>query len=134
MIEKIGIELTGSYGAGLTWFLTGAGVHVVEVNTTDKVTRARRGKDDQTGAIAGGQKVLAHMARATPKDTTGAVEALRILKLARDSAVKTRTRALNQIKDLRITADAELREQLDDLTLPHLAKTAAVTFHTEVVV
>ena len=79
VIDKIGVELTGSYGAGLTRHLTAAGVTVLEVNTTDKATRARRGKDDALDAVAAAQKVLSGMAVATPKDTTGATEAIRIL-------------------------------------------------------
>jgi transposase len=125
LIDRVGIELTGSYGAGLTRFLHAAGITVVEVNTTDKATRARRGKDDRIDAFAAAHKVLAGMATATPKDTTGLVESIRVLKLARDSAVKTRTKTLNQIKDLRITAPAQLRESLDGLSLPQAAKKAA---------
>lgn len=125
VIDKFGIELTGSYGAGLTRFLTERDITVVEVNSTDKATRARRGKDDRIDAISAGEKVLSGMARAIPKDTTGPTEAIRVLKLTRDSAVKSRTRALNQLKDLRVTAPAQLRESLDGLTLPQLAKKAA---------
>lgn len=125
VIDRVGVELTGSYGAGLTRFLQGAGVTVLEVNTTDKATRARRGKDDRIDAFAAAHKVLAGMATATPKDTTGLVESIRVLKLARDSAVKNRTKALNQIKDLRITAPAELRETLDGLGLTQIARKAA---------
>lgn len=124
VLDKIGVELTGSYGAGLTRYLTGVKVSVLEVNTTDKATRAKRGKNDMIDAIAAAQKVLSGMATATPKDTTGAVESVRMLKLARDSAVLARTKTLNQIKDLRITAPAELREQLDGLTLAAIAKKA----------
>src|SRR5690606_36922956 len=50
VIDAIGVELTSSYGAGLTRYLTAAGVTVQEVNTTDKATRARRGKTDQADA------------------------------------------------------------------------------------
>lgn len=124
LIEMIGVELTGSYGAGLTRFLTAAGITVREVNTTDKATRARRGKNDVIDAIAAAQKVLSGMATAVPKDTTGAAEAIRMLTLVRDSAVKTRTKTLNQIKDLRITIPAELRETLDGLSLNQIAKRA----------
>jgi transposase len=124
-IEQIGIELTSSYGAGLTRHLRAVGVEVVEVNTTDRLTRARRGKDDRIDAIAAGQKVLAGMATATPKDTTGQVESIRILTLVRDSAVRARTQALNQLKDLRLTAPAALRERLDGLSLTQLAAHAA---------
>ena len=124
ILDRVGIELTGSYGAGLTRFLTAAGVEVVEVNTTDRATRARRGKDDRTDAIAAAGKVLAGMATAIPKDTTGLVEAIRVIHLTRKSAVRDRTRALNQIKDVRVTLPAELRETLDGMTLPRIAKHA----------
>ena len=125
LIDRIGVELTGSYGAGLTRYLTAAGVAVVEVTTTDKATRARRGKDDVTDAIAAATKVVAGMATAIPKDTTGLVESIRMLKLVRNSAIHGRTKALNQLKDHRITMPAELRETTDGLTLNQLAKHAA---------
>jgi transposase len=110
--QQVGVELTGSYGAGLTRHLQAAGVVVAEVNTADKATRARRGKDDRTDAIAAAQKVLAGMTTAVPKDTTGPVESIRVLLLTRNSAVTDRTRASNQIRDLLVTAPAALREQL----------------------
>jgi transposase len=125
VVDRVGVELTGSYGAGLTRFLTGAGISVVEVNTTDRATRAKRGKTDVIDAIAAAQKVLTGMAESTPKNTTATVESIRILTMVRDSAVKNRTQALNQLKDLRITAPAVLRETLDPMSLPRLAKTAA---------
>jgi transposase len=125
VIDRIGIELTGSYGAGLTRFLIAAGVTVVEVNTTDKATRARRGKDDRTDAIAAASKVIAGMATAVPKDTTGLVESIRMIRMVRDSAIRNRTKALNQIKDLRITLPAELRESLDGMNLTQIAKHTA---------
>lgn len=124
IVDQIAVELTGSYGAGLTRFLTGAGITVVEVTTTDKATRARRGKDDRTDAIAAAGKLLTGMATAVPKDTTGLVEAIRVIRVARESAVRDRTRALNQIKDLRITLPAHLRESLDGMNLTQIAKHA----------
>lgn len=130
LIDRIGIELTGSYGAGLTRHLTAAGIDTREVNTSDKATRARHGKDDRSDAIAAARKVLAGMATATPKDTTGTIESIRILTLVRDTAVTDRTRALNQLKDLRVTAPAALREHLHGLTLPALARRAAA-FRTD---
>jgi transposase len=125
VIDRMGVELTGSYGAGLARHLSAAGVQVLEVNTTDKATRARRGKDDRIDAIAAGQKVLAGMATVTPKDTTGVIESIRMLAMVRDLAVRNRTQALNQIKDLRVTAPAGLREALAGLSLKALAKQAA---------
>lgn len=125
VIDRVGVELTGSYGAALTRHLIEAGVEVVEVNTTDKVTRARRGKDDRIDAVAAAQKVLAGMATATPRDSTGVVESIRMLTVVRDSAVRGRTQALNQLKDLLVTAPAALRERLSGLSLPAIAKHAA---------
>ena len=66
--------------------------------------------------------VLAGVADATPKSGEGEVEMIRMLKSARDSAVKARTQAVNQMKALVVTAPAELRERLDDLTTSALAK------------
>lgn len=123
-IDRVGVELTGSYGAGLTRHFAAAGITVLEVNTTDKATRARRGKSDTIDAIAAAQKVLAGMASALPKDTTSVVESVRMLMVVRDSAVKARTQALNQIKDLLITAPANLREQFTGLSLTTAAKKA----------
>ena len=65
---------------------------------------------------------LAGVADATPKSGEGEVEMIRMLKSARDSAVKARTQAINQMKALVVTAPAELRETLDGLTTSALAK------------
>ena len=66
--------------------------------------------------------MLAGVADATPKSGEGEVEMIRMLKSARDSAVKARTQAANQMKALVVTAPTELRETLDGLTTIALAK------------
>ena len=66
--------------------------------------------------------VLAGVADATPKSGEGEVEMLRMLKSTKDSAVKARTQAVNQMKAPVVTAPAELRESLDGLTTTALAK------------
>ena len=43
-IDRIGVESTGTYAAGLTRHLTVAGVRVVEVNTAHSHTRARQAR------------------------------------------------------------------------------------------
>ncbi len=116
VIDRVGVELTGSYGAGLTRHLLAAGVTVLEVNTADRATRARRGKGDRTDAIAAAGKVLAGTATAIPKDTTGPIESMRLLHSARESAVKARTQALNELQAVRTTAPAALRESLPTTT------------------
>jgi transposase len=111
-VEAFGIEGTGSYGAGVARFLRVRGHRVVEVNRPDRATRHRRGKSDPIDAEMAARLVLAGVAAGTPKAGNGPVEMLRMLKLAKDSAVKTRTQALNQIKGLLVTAPSDLRETL----------------------
>ena len=113
----MGVESTGSYGAGLTRSLTAAGVQVIEVNQPHRHTRRRRGKSDPIDAEAAARKVLAGEATALPKDSTGPVESIRELRVARDSAVRARSAALAQLGELIGTLPAELREQLTCKTL-----------------
>ena len=121
-IDAFGIEGTGSYGAGVTRFLTGRGHKVIEVNRPDRSVRYRKGKSDPTDAESAARSVLSGVADGTPKSGDGEVEMIRVLKSTRDSAVKARTQAGNQMKALVVTAPAELRESLDDLTTSALAK------------
>jgi transposase len=95
-VEGFGIEGTGSYGAGLTRFLRAQGHRVVEVNRPDRATRHRLGKRDPIDAEMAARAVLAGVASGSPKAGDGRVEMLRMLKLARDSAVKARTGSLNR--------------------------------------
>ncbi len=120
-VSAFGVEGTGSHGAGLARFLTGRGHSVVEVNRPDRSTRFRKGKSDPTDAEMAARAVLAGVADATPKSGEGEVEMIRMLKSAKDSAVKARTQAANQMKALIVTAPAQLRETLDGLTTAALA-------------
>ena len=115
-IHAFGIEGTGSYGAGVARFLTSRDYNVVEVNRPDRSIRYRKGKSDPTDAEMAARAVLAGVADATPKSGEGEVEMIRMLKSAKDSAVKARTQAINQMKALAVTAPAELRETLDGLS------------------
>jgi transposase len=78
-----------------------------------RATTARRGKDDAIDAEMAARKVLSGEASAQAKDTTGSIESIRLLKLARESAIKARTVALLQIRDVLITAPSELREHVE---------------------
>lgn len=111
-LDPVGIESTGSYGAGLARFLTGQGVSVVEVNCPDRRARRFNGKDDPTDAEAAARAVLAGTATAIPKSTDGPAEAIRALEITYHSASKDRTRAINQFKALLVSAPAGLRERL----------------------
>jgi len=111
-VQAVGVESTASYGAGLTRHLLTAAVRVIEVNQPHRQLRYRRGKSDPIDAEGAARKVLAGEATATPKDTTGDVEAIRQLHVVRASAVKARTAALAELGELIVTAPAALREDL----------------------
>ena len=115
-LVKVGVEGTGAYGAGLCRFLTEAEVTVVEVNRPDRQRRRLRGKTDSVDAESAARAALNGEATAIPKSGDGLVEALRALRLARRSAIKARTQAGLQIRDLVLTAPISLREALDPLS------------------
>ena len=124
-IDKVGVEGTGSYGAGLTRQLRECGVEVVEVNRPNRQTRRRRGKSDVADAEAAARAALNGEACAVPKSGDGNVESIRMLRLARRSAVKARTQAANQIHSLVVNAPQALRERLEPLDLDDLVATCA---------
>jgi transposase len=124
-VDSVGVEGTGSYGAGLTRFLLDAGVKVVEVDRPDRRIRRQRGKSDPIDAEAAARAVLAGTATAAPKRRDGIVEAIRVLRTARRGASKARTAAINQLKALVVTAPAPVREELDDRSVSVLTGTCA---------
>ncbi len=111
-VDVVGVESSGSYGAELSRVLIRVGIPVVEVNRPHPHTRHRRGKSDAVDAEATARKVLAGDTKVVPKAMTGLVEAIHQLKVARDGALKARGAALVQLRDLMITAPADLREVL----------------------
>ena len=64
-VLDFGVEGTGSYCAGLSRFLTGRGVTVIEVNRSDRSTRYRKGKSGPTDVQTAARAVLAGVADAT---------------------------------------------------------------------
>ncbi|MET7356630.1 IS110 family transposase [Streptomyces mirabilis] len=125
VLRRAGVECTGSYGAALAHLLRAEGIEVTEVNQPDKAARRRRGKTDAVDAEAAACAVLSGRATATAKTSDGPVEALRLLKLAKGSAIKSRTQAINQLKSVLVSADAALRESLAGLSNPHLFRRCA---------
>jgi transposase len=124
-IDAFGVEGTGSYGAELARVLRRRGYRVIEVNRPDRATRHRRGKSDPIDAEMAARAVLSGVATSTPKNADGEAEMVRMLKMAKDSAVKTRTQALNQIKAILVTAPAQLREALAGLAVGKLLERCA---------
>jgi transposase len=105
----IGVEGTSSYGAGFTRVARAAGIEVGEVTRPDRAARRMRGKSDPLDAYAAARAVLSGRAQAAPKDEQ--IDAIRALNIARNSAVKARTAAMNQIHHLLITAPTQVREK-----------------------
>jgi hypothetical protein len=66
-VEAVGVEGSGSYGAGLTRLLLDRGINVVEVDRPDRRTRRQRGKSDPIDAEAAARAVLAGVATAPAK-------------------------------------------------------------------
>lgn len=115
-VSAFGVEGTGSYGAGLSRDLIARGWRVVEVNRPNRRLRRQRGKSDHVDAEAAAHAVLAGEANTPPKSGDGEVEMIRHLKIARDTALKSRTQAMVTLKTLLINAPQPLREQFIAIT------------------
>src|SRR5258708_16222701 len=111
-LVKVGVEGTGSYGAGLARYLAAEGVEVAEVIRPNRQARRRRGKSDAADAVAAALAALNGEASGTPKSGDGAVESIRALQVARRGAVKARTQARHQLPALILTAPHHLRAKL----------------------
>ncbi|MGW8877858.1 IS110 family transposase [Streptomyces mirabilis] len=124
-LRRAGVEGTGSYGAALTRHLLSRDVQVFDVNRPDKTAQRRQGKTDTVDAEAAARAVLSGRATAQAKSGNGPVQIARMYKLAKDSAIKARTQAINQLKAVLVSADPALREGLAPLTNPALIDTCA---------
>ncbi|WP_427029549.1 IS110 family transposase [Halomonas sp. H2] len=111
-LTRAGVEGTGTYGAGLCRFLIDYEITVFEVNRPDRSNRRQKGKSDPTDAENAARSVLSGVATAIPKQQSGACEAMRIVSVARRSAVKAKTQAINQLRALLVSAPQEVREKL----------------------
>src|ERR1700704_2492547 len=66
----VGIEGTGSYGAGLARHVAAAGIKVVEVDRSDRQERRRAGKSDPLDAVSAARAALSGRARGAPRAGT----------------------------------------------------------------
>jgi transposase len=105
----VGIEGTGSYGAGLARHITAAGVRVVEVDRSDRQDRRRQGKSDPLDAVSAARAAQSGKARGAPKGRDGAVEAIRALMVAKRSARSERIQTINQARALVLTGPDDIR-------------------------
>ena len=119
-----GIEGTGSYGAGLTEFLAAAGERVVEVKRPARPSRRNGAKSDVIDAVRAAREVLAAKDLIEPR-RRGERQAIRVLLATRNGAVVARTKALNHLQALVVTAPERLRSRLGGLTTTALVRRAA---------
>ena len=113
------VEGAGHYGAGLARYLSGRGETVVEAGRGPRNERRLQGKDDPLDAVRAARTVLASETLALPR-TGQRREALRLLLVARSSAVDVRRQALVQLRAVIVTAPDQLREELRGMPLQRL--------------
>jgi transposase len=124
-LQRVGIEATGTYGAGLLRYLQHAGVGVLEVTTPDTHDRRKRGKNDDLDAQNAAHAAFTGRRTVTPKSRDGLIESLRVLKACRKTAVAARRVALQMIHNTIVCAPDELREALRQMTRMQLIRLLA---------
>jgi transposase len=124
-LERVGVEGTGAYGAGLARHLHGAAVVVVEVDRPNRQARRQHGKSDPLDAIEAARAALSGRATGAAKTADGHVEAIRVLVVARRSARSARIATLVQIRHLTFTAPDELRDRFRRTRVAALGAQAA---------
>jgi transposase len=112
-LVRVGVEGAAGYGAGLSRALAAARIVVVEVDRPTRSARRRAGKSDRLDAYHAARAVLAE--RTSPVKH-GGIDGLRALHLARRSAVKARTAAMNQMKAILVMAPEPVRARYRGLT------------------
>lgn len=125
-VAMFGVEGTGSYGSGLARFLRRHSRKVMEVSRPPrKGERRLTGKSDTIDAEHAARQVLAGKATAQPKLADGIVEAIRLVKIARDSAVNAHSQAAITLKAILVTAGDDLRAELEPLSTFKLMQSCA---------
>jgi len=123
-ISKVGIEGTGSYGAGVARHLARAGIKVVEVDRQNRQARRHSGKSDPLDAVEAARAVLSGRAQGKAKSRDGSVEAIRVLVVAKRSARAARVKALTQMRQLTFSAPDQLQSRLKGLPITQLVAAA----------
>jgi transposase len=124
-VDRIGVEGSGSYGAGLTRYLHNQRVAVVEVSCPNRQRRRSHGKSDPVDAVAAARAAQSGEASAQPKSRTGNVEAIRALRVVRRSAAHNRVDSINQMRALLVTGPEQLRESFRGTTVWRMVTAAA---------
>jgi transposase len=124
-VDRVGVEGTGAYGAGLARHLRAAGLEVIEVDRPNRQVRRLQGKSDTVDAVEAGRAVLSGRASGVAKTADGNAEAMRALLVAKRSGREARITCLNQLRHLGFCAPDELRERFRGVPRARLAASAA---------
>jgi hypothetical protein len=111
------VEGAGHYGAAFTRYLDQQSETALEVGRSLRSERRLRGKSDPLDAVRAARSALAAETRAGERQ-----EALRVLLLARRSAVDVRRHALVQLRSVIVSAPEQLREELRRLPTGQLIR------------
>jgi transposase len=117
-VTKVGVEGTGSYGAGIARFLSRAGIAVIEIDRQNRQARRQSGKSDPLDAVDAARAALSGRAHGQAKSKDGSVEAIRVLVVAKRSARTSRIKALTQMRQLTFSAPDQLQDRLKGLPIP----------------
>jgi transposase len=120
-LQRVGVEGTGAYGAGLARYLARRGVEVIEVDRANRQARRAHGKSDPADAVEAARAAQSGRATGRAKSRDGNVEAIRVLVVAKRSARDTRIKTLNQIRHLSFTGPDALRARLKGLSPAQVA-------------
>ncbi len=124
-LQRVGIEHSGSYGAGLLRYMQAADVEILEVTAPDKLDRRRRGKNDDFDAESASHAAFARRHTVTPRSRDGMVESLRVLRVCRKTAIQARRIALQLIQMTIICAPENIRDPLRNMTRMQLIRALA---------
>jgi transposase len=123
-VTKVGVEGTGSYGAGVARFLARAGIEVIEVDRQNRQARRQSGKSDPLDAVEAARAALSGRAHGQAKSRDGSVEAIRVLVVAKRSARTSRIKALSQMRQLTYSAPDQLQIRLKGLPIAQFVAAA----------
>ena len=123
-VAKVGVEGTGSYGAGVARFLARAGVEVIEVDRQNRQARRQSGKSDPLDAVEAARAALSGRAHGHAKSRDGSIEAIRVLVVAKRSARTSRIKALTQMRQLTYSAPDQLQIRLKGLPIAQFVAVA----------
>ena len=70
-MERVGVEGTGAYGAGLSRYLQRQGIEVIEVDRANRQARRQAGKSDPADAVEAARAAQSGRARGLAKTRDG---------------------------------------------------------------